>query len=69
MSSKLAHGSRKDFLLTIYGHGSHLGHVTIIISKSIISLYLKAYIQNLVKMAKLFPRKSSFNFDIYMTLD
>ena len=35
--------------ITIYGHGGHLGHVTSIISKKKISMYIKAYIQNLVK--------------------
>ena len=30
---------------TIYGHGGHLGHVTIIMSSDFISLYLKAFIK------------------------
>ena len=36
----------KDFgrVFTIYGHGSHLDHVTSIMSIIFISLYLKAYI-------------------------
>ena len=31
-----------------------------------ISMYLKAYIQNLVKMAQWFLGKTSFNFHMYM---
>ena len=37
------------FLFTIYGRGSHLGHVANIILTHFISLYLKEYKQNLVK--------------------
>ena len=43
-------GSREEgfrTVFTIYGNGSHLGHVT-----SINSLYLKAYTQNLVEIAQ-----------------
>ena len=44
----------KDFLrvFTIYGHGGHLGHVTSTILMNFFSMYLKAYIQNLVKTAQ-----------------
>ena len=31
------------------GHGGHLGHVTSIIPTIFISMYLKAYIQNVIK--------------------
>ena len=43
-------GSEEYFCrgFTIYGHVGHLGHVTRIISTLLISMYLKAYIQNLV---------------------
>ena len=43
-----AYSGEEDFfkVFTIYGHGGHLGHVTSIISKIFISMYLKAYIQN-----------------------
>ena len=45
----LSTGSRgEDFegiVLSIYGHDSHLGHAT----KIVISMYSKAYIQNLVQ--------------------
>ena len=54
----------EDFfkVFTIYGHGSHLGHVTSIPIKEIfISSYLKAYTQNLIKIAQCFLRKASFN--------
>ena len=46
----------------MYGPGGHLGHVPSIISEILISMYLKAYIQNVVKMAQWFLRKASFNF-------
>ena len=41
----------------MYGPGGHLGHVTSIISEIFISMYLKAYIQNLAKTAQWFLRK------------
>ena len=47
--------------LTIYGHGGHLGHVTSILSKIFISIYLKAYIQIWFKMTLWFLRKACFN--------
>ena len=49
-------------IFTMYGPGGHLGHVTSIISKIFISMYLKAYIQNLIKTAQWFLRKACFNF-------
>ena len=41
-----AGSGEEDFsrVFTIYGHGGHLGHVTIIISTIFISMNLKAYI-------------------------
>ena len=45
---------------TIYGHGGHLGHVTSIISKIFISMYLNAYIQNLVQNGQVVSEKSVF---------
>ena len=50
------------------GHLGHLGHVTNMISEIFISMYLKAYIQNLVKTAKCFLRKPCFNFQTVMAL-
>ena len=49
-----AGSGEEDFegFFTIYGHGSHLGHATSIILEKIISMYTKAYIQNLVKNVK-----------------
>ena len=42
----------EDFITvyTIYGRGGHLGQVTSIMSSDFISLYLKAFIQNLVQI-------------------
>ena len=36
----------------MYGPGGHLGHMTSIISEIFIFMYLKAYIQDLVKNGK-----------------
>ena len=59
-------GSRgEDFLrvFTIYGHGGHLGHViNIILMDCFISMYLNAYIQNLVKNGPVVSEKSMFLF-------
>ena len=44
----------------MYGHGYHLCHVTSIISIKFISMYLKAYIQNLVKNDTVVSEKSKF---------
>ena len=49
-------------VLTIYGHGGHLGHVTRIIVKIVISLYLKAFIQNLVQNGPVVSEKIRFEF-------
>ena len=46
----------------VYENGGHLGYVTIIILMFFISLYLKAYIQNLVR--KWFLIKANFYFDM-----
>ena len=44
-----------------YEHGGHPGHVTsIIFIKKIISMYLKVYIQNLVKNGQVVSEKSMF---------
>ena len=56
-------------VFTIYGHGGHLGHVTNIILLNFISLYLKAYIINLVKNGPVVSEKASFNFHMLMTVD
>ena len=44
----------------VYGHGGHLGHVTSSRSLNLISLYLKAYMQNLVQNGPLVSEKSQF---------
>ena len=45
-------GEKKiEGFFTMYGSGGHLSHVTSIILINFISMYPKAYIQNLVKMA------------------
>ena len=46
----------------IYGRGGHLGHVTSIMSSVFISLYLKAFIQNLVQIGKAIYEKIQFEF-------
>ena len=47
-------------VFTIYEHGGHLGNVTSIISKIFISMYLKAYIQNLFQNGPVVSKKSVF---------
>ena len=47
---------------TIYGRGSHLGHVTSIMLKNFISLYLKAFVQNLVQNGSVVSEKIRFEF-------
>ena len=44
----------------MYGHSGHLGHVTSIIFIYFISMYLKVYIQNLVKNDQVVSEKSMF---------
>ena len=44
----------------MYEPGGHLGHVASIISKIFIFMYLKAYIQNLVKNGLVVSEKSMF---------
>ena len=64
------HGNRpagsgeKDFfkVFTIYVHGGHLGHVTSITLTNFISLYLKAFIQNLVQNGTVVSEKIWFEF-------
>ena len=47
---------------TIYGHSSHLGHVTSILLTNFISLYLKAFIQNLVPNGTVVSENIWFEF-------
>ena len=49
-------------VFTIYGHGGHLGHVTRIMLTNFISLYLKAFIQNLVQNGPVVYEKIWFEF-------
>ena len=53
-------------LVTIYGHGSHLGHVTSIMLMNFhfLVLYLQAYIQNLAENGPVVAEKSKFNFHV-----
>ena len=48
------------------GHGSYLSHMTIIMLLMFISLLLKSYIQNVVKIGPVLSGKS-FNFHMLMT--
>ena len=56
--------SGEDFrrVFTIYGRGGHLGHVTSIMLITFISLYLKAFIQNLVQNGSVVSEKIRFEF-------
>ena len=49
-------------IFTIYGHGGHVGHVTRIMLTNFIfiSLYLKAFIQNLVQNGPVVSEKIRF---------
>ena len=51
--------TEEDFrrIFTIYGHVGHLGHVTSIMYQIFISLYLKAFIQNLVQIGTVISEK------------
>ena len=49
-------------VLPYMGMVAIIGHVTSIILMNFTSMYIKAYIQDLVKKAQWFPRKACFNF-------
>ena len=49
-------------VFTIYGHGGHLGHVTRIMLTNFLSLYPKAFIQNLVQNGPVVSEKIRFEF-------
>ena len=52
-------------VFTIYGHGSHVGHVTQLICINFHSLFsLKPSYEFWFQIAPLFLRKTSFNFEI-----
>ena len=55
---------KEDFIsvLTIYGHDSHLCHVTSIMLMNFISLSLQAYIQNLAENGPVVTDKTSSSF-------
>ena len=59
-----AGSGEEDFkgVFTIYGHGGHLGHVTSIMLINFLSLYLKAFIQNLVQNGSVVSEKIRFEF-------
>ena len=52
-------GSR---VFTICWHGGHLGHVPASCHQIFISLYLKAFIKNLVQIGKVVSEKIQFEF-------
>ena len=64
------HGNRpagsgeEDFLrvFTIYGRGSHLGHVTSFMSSIFIFMYLKAFIQSFGQIGTVVSEKIQFEF-------
>ena len=47
---------------TIYWRGGHLGHVTSIMSSEVISMFLKAFLQNLVQIGTVVSEKIQFEF-------
>ena len=47
-------------VFTIYGRGGHLGHVTSNMSSDFHSLYLKAFVQNLVQIGTVVSEKIQF---------
>ena len=49
-------------VFTIYGHGGHLGLVTRTMSSDFHFLYLKAFIQNLIKIGTVVSEKMKFEF-------
>ena len=59
-----AGSGEEDFLrgFAIYGRGGHLDHVTSIMSSDYHSLYLKAFIQNLVQIGTVVSEKIRFEF-------
>ena len=59
-----AGSGEEDFLrvFTIYGRGGHLGHVTNIMSSDFHSMYLKAFVKNLVQIVTVVSEKTQFEF-------
>ena len=59
-----AGSTEKDFrrIFTINGRVGHLGHVTSIMLSDFISLYPKAFIQNLVQICTIVSEKIQFEF-------
>ena len=54
---------RFEFMVfTIYGHGGNPGYVTKIMLTNFLSLYLKAFIQNLVQNGPVVSEKIRFEF-------
>ena len=51
-------------VFTIYGHGSHLGHVTCKMLMNFYKLVPKAYIQNLVENGQVVSEKSKLNLHL-----
>ena len=62
----------EDFLrfCDIYGHGSHVGHVIQLICINLHFLFsYKLSYEFWFQIARLFFRKTSFNFEIWVTFD
>ena len=59
-----AGSTEEDFqrIFTIYGRVGHLGHVASIMLSDFISLYPKAFIQNLVQIGTVVSEKIRFEF-------
>ena len=58
-------GSGEEYfrkVFTIYGRGGHVGHVTSIMSSDLHSLYLKAFVKNLVQIGTVVSEKIQFEF-------
>ena len=55
-------GSGEGFRSVFTIYGGHLGHVISIMSSDFISLYLKAFIQNLIQICTVVSEKIQFNF-------
>ena len=57
-------------VFTIYGHGSHDGHVTQLICINFHSFSLSTFHMKFgFQIVQLFMRKTSFNFEIWITID
>ena len=60
--NRSAGSGEEDFhrVSSIYGHGGHFSHVTSIMSSDFQSLYLKAFIKNLIQIRSVVSEKIRF---------